>query len=236
MSGLLTRNAKSAIGVRAARGSSLLFWGILLGLFLALAQVQNSLVQYRSPEQESLLYLPSGKLLKPLALGYDQLLADLLWMKTVSYFGGHYLGDKQYPWLAHMLNLIIDLDPRFDFPYYFGGVVLSLEASQIDQANKILERGIEAYPERWEFPFYIGFNHFYHRRDLAKGLPYLEKASLLPKAPPYLKDVVARLYAKSEKGGDALHFYEEVYQNTNDAMIREKIKEKIDRIKSGKEE
>lgn len=220
------------------RGTKSLFltWGVIIGLFFCMAQVQKTLVQYRSIEQESLLYLPSGKYLKPLVLGYDQVAADLLWMKTISYFGGHFMSDKQYPWLAHMLNLIIDLDPRFDFPYYFGGIVLSLEASQIEEANKILERGIEAYPDRWQYPFYIGFNYYYHKKDVQRGLPYLEKASSLPGSPDFLKRLVGRLYEKSGKQEEALHFYEEVYQNTADEMIRQKIKEKIDRIKSGAED
>ncbi len=220
------------------KGTKSLFltWGMIIGLFFCMAQVQKTLVQYRSVQQESLLYLPSGKFLKPLALGYDQVLADLLWMKTISYFGGHFMSDKQYPWLAHMLNLIIDLDPRFDFPYYFGGIVLSLEASQIEEANKILERGIEAYPDRWQYPFYIGFNYYYHKKDVQRGLPYLEKASALPGSPDFLKRLVGRLYEKSGKQEEALHFYEEVYQNTADEMIRQKIKEKIDQIKSGAED
>ncbi|MDC4223415.1 MAG: hypothetical protein MPW15_04075 [Candidatus Manganitrophus sp.] len=155
---------------------------IILAFFLiTLWGIQKELHAYKTEQVESLLYLPSGKYLKPLAFGYDQLLADLLWMKTISYFGGHFMSDKQYPWLAHMLNLIIDLDPRFDFPYYFGGVVLSLEASQIEEANKILERGIEAYPDRWQYPFYIGFNYYYHKKDAQRGLPYLEKAASLPR-------------------------------------------------------
>lgn len=217
------------------KGSKFLFlmWGVVISLILGMTQVQKTLLQYKPTEQETLLYLPSGKYLKPLALGYNQLLADFLWMKTISYFGGHFLGDKQYPWLAHMLNLIIDLDPRFDFPYYFGGVVLSLEASQVEQANQILTRGIEAYPNRWEFPFYIGFNYYYHQKDFSKAIPYFEKASSLPNAPAYLKGMVARLYEKTGKQEESLHFYEEVYQNTADELIRQKIKEKIDQIKSG---
>lgn len=207
-----------------------------IALFFGIVQTQRTLITYRSARGESLLYLPSGKFLKPLALGYDQLLADLLWMKTISYFGGHFMSDKQYPWLAHMLNLIIDLDPRFTFPYYFGGIVLSLEASQIEEANRILERGIEVYPDRWQYPFYIGFNFYYHKKDVERGLPYLEKAASLPGSPDFLKRLVGRLYEKSGKQEEALHFYEEVYRNTDDEMIRQKIKEKIDHIQSGAED
>ncbi|MFQ5949462.1 MAG: tetratricopeptide repeat protein [Nitrospiria bacterium] len=202
-------------------------------LFLAQAQLQRKLVHLKPLEPESLLYLPSGEYLKPLALGFDQMLADLLWIKTINYFGGHLRTDREYPWLHHILNLIIDLDPLFDFPYTFGGVVLSLEASQVDKANQILERGIEAYPEKWEYPFYIGFNYFYHQKDAAKAVPYIEKASSLPGSPAYLKSLTGSLYAKTNKNEAAVRFYREAYRNATDDLIKQNIQEKINRILSG---
>ena len=54
---------------------------------------------------EKMLYLPSGKFLKPLCLGFDEVVADLLWMKAVVYFGGHARADQHYPWLYHILDL-----------------------------------------------------------------------------------------------------------------------------------
>lgn len=213
-----------------AKKSTVLFWGMVVFLFVGLTQVHGELRRYRGAPMESLLYIPSGKYLQPLALGYDQLLADLLWMKTLSYFGGQYMTDKEYPWLFHILNLIIDLDPRFGFPYYFGGTVLSLEANQVDRANKILERGMEAYPEKWNYPFIIGFNYFYHEKDAAKAAPYIEKASVLPNAPAFLKTMVGNLYAKAGKKQIAVNFYREAYRNTNDELIRQRIRERIDEI------
>jgi tetratricopeptide (TPR) repeat protein len=219
------------IGIKSEGKKKALAVCMTMTLLFGLVQTQRKLATYQATVGESLLYLPSGKYLKPLALGYDQLFADLLWMKTISYFGGHFMSDRQYPWLAHMLNLIIDLDPRFDFPYYFGGVVLSLEASQIEQANRILERGMEVYPDRWQYPFYIGFNYYYHQKDVARAFPYLQKAASFSEAPDFLKRMVARLNEEAGNRVEALHFYEEVYRNTDDEMLRQKVKEKIDQIK-----
>jgi len=184
---------------------------------------------------ESLLYLPSGKYLKPLSLGYNQVVADLLWIQTISYFGGHFLSDQEYPWLAHILNLIIDLDPRFDFPYYFGGIVLSMEASQLDNANKILARGMEAYPEKWEYPFYIGFNHYYHEENLSEALPYIERAAILPKSPDFVRSMVRTLHRKTGKSETSLQFFREALRNTTDEMLRKKISEKIQEIVAERE-
>lgn len=205
---------------------------LILILTTSLWGIQKKLDQYKTHEVESLLYLPSGKYLQPLSLGYQLMFADLLWIKTITYFGGHFMGDGEYPWLYHILSLIIDLDPRFDFPYYFGGVVLSLEAAQVENANKILVRGIEAYPDKWEYPFYIGFNHYYHRGDAALAAPYIEKAATLPGAPEFVKSLVGTLYMKSGADETALKFFREAYGNTKDALIKKKIEGKIEEILS----
>lgn len=206
----------------------------LVIIILSFSQVytQRLLEKYQFVEKESILYLPSGKYIKTLALGYDQMLADLLWMKTVSYFGSHYMTDKEYPWLYHILTLIIDLDPLFDFPYLFGGIVLSLEASQFEQANDILKKGMEAYPNKWEYPFYIGFNHYYHQGDSKIAIPYMEKASSLPNVPDFVKSLVGTLYLKTGEQETALQFFREAYRNTNDEMVKKKIAEKIEELLS----
>ncbi|MFQ5598452.1 MAG: tetratricopeptide repeat protein [bacterium] len=162
------------------------------------------------------------------------MLADLLWIKTVSYFGSHFMTDKEYPWLFHMLSRIIDLDPRFDFPYYFGGIVLSLEASQAENANQILERGMEAYPDKWEYPFYFGFNLYYHLEDPLKAALYIERASLLPGAPPFTKTLTGTLYERSGKNQTALNFYKEIYKNTTDEIVRKNVADRIEKILSEK--
>ncbi|MDC4223414.1 MAG: hypothetical protein MPW15_04070 [Candidatus Manganitrophus sp.] len=64
----------------------------------------------------------------------------------------------------------------------------------------------------------------------------MKRPRLFPGSPDFLKSLIGRLYEKSGKQEEALHFYEEVYRNTTDEMIRQKIKEKIDRIKSGAED
>ncbi len=209
-----------------------LILGVLLPLFFAQANLQKSLNAYQVNQKESFLYLPSGEYLKPLVLGYNQVVGDLLWIQAVHYFGSQDMGDKDYRWLYHILTLIIDLDPRFDFPYYFGGIVLSIEADEKNHANDILARGMEAYPEKWEYPFYIGFNHYYHDENPSAAIPYIEKAATLPKAPGFVKSLVGTLYSKTGRKKTALDFYRKTYKNTNDEMLRRKLSIKIENLLS----
>jgi len=77
---------------------------------------------------------PSGKFISAASLGFDELAADFLFVKAVLYFGGHYLSDREYIWLYHLLDTSTTLSPHFEEVYEFGAIVLSLEARQADKA------------------------------------------------------------------------------------------------------
>ncbi|HFE52171.1 MAG TPA: hypothetical protein ENK07_01940, partial [Bacteroidetes bacterium] len=61
---------------------------------------QRRLDANRTPEQalEEQVHLPPGRVLRVLSLGYRSVLADLLWMKTVIYFGKRTL-DEDNPYV-----------------------------------------------------------------------------------------------------------------------------------------
>lgn len=208
---------------------------ILAGAIFFSYQVQKKIeVISPSGSPETLLYLPSGKYLKPLMIGFDQIAADLLWLKVVSYFGGHYLTDKSYPWLYHILDLTTTLDPYFRLPYEFGGVVLSVEKTDVSQSNALLMKGIRYYPDYWRLPFYLGFNYFFYLKDPETAALYISRAASLPGHPPYLPKLAASLYAHAGHKDIALSFLNQIYQNAEDPALKESISQKISDLQEGK--
>ena len=69
---------------------------LLLFCFVVLFSTQKALDSNRSPEAEleENLYLPDGKILKIVSLGFNSLLSDFLWVKSVLYFGKFTLDDE----------------------------------------------------------------------------------------------------------------------------------------------
>src|ERR1035437_4303199 len=96
-----------------------------------------------------LIYLPPTRFLRAVSLGYEHALADLLWFRTINYFGQHVQMDRMYPWLAHMCDVVTELDPRAEHVYHFGGVMLPWEADRVDDGIALLEKGIRNMPESW---------------------------------------------------------------------------------------
>jgi hypothetical protein len=209
--------------------------GVLLALLGAQALAQRSF-ERAWPDRgvEQLLYLPSGRHLKTLTLGFSNLAADALWIKAIAYFGGHALTDREYPWLFHILDMVTTLDPPFRYPYVFGGIVLSVEAESSDKSIALLSKGMLQYPGDWRFPFYIGFNCFYHQQNPEKAAAYMRYAASLPGRPQYLPRLAASLMAESGRLQAALFYLETMAAGSRDENERAMIAEKIADLKAGR--
>ena len=182
---------------------------------------------------EMLMYLPSGKYLKPLMLGFDQIAADVLWIKAIGYFGGHYLTDRNYQWLYHILDLTTSLDPYFRYPYEFGGVVLAVEKEDFEQSNKLLKKGMRYHSDYWKFPFYLGFNSFFRLKDSETAARYISTAATLPDCPSYLPKLAASLYTQSGKKETALNFLNRMYNDLEVPWLKKSLAHKIVNLQKG---
>ena len=176
---------------------------------------------------EDLKYLPSGKFVKGMSLGFDEMLSDLFWIKALAYFGGHAATDQDYTWLGHILNLVTTLDPYFHDPYEFGGIVLANEVENVDQSTRLLKEGMinvpKDHPRYWYLPFFIAFNYMYHKVDYLTAAQYLEQASKFPKSPKYLPYLVSRLYADSNSPEAAVIFLTEMIKSTKDENLERRL-------------
>ncbi len=80
------------------KSTTLKMAGVIFLLIISgkvILSTQNRLDVYRTPEKalEEMVYLPDGKVLKWVSLGYSNVLADYLWIKSVLYFGRHTADD-----------------------------------------------------------------------------------------------------------------------------------------------
>lgn len=186
-------------------------------------------------EFEDLKYLPSGKFLKGAALSHDELLADLLWIKAIGYFGEHAVTDQNYDWLYHILEITTTLDPLFADPYEFGGVVFAAEIGDVDKSIALLEKGMENVPKShwryWYLPFFLGFDYMYYKADYQAAARYLEIAASLPGSPSYLPLLVSRLYVEGDSQDIAIIFLEKMVKSTESAVLKEKLLKRIKEVR-----
>lgn len=123
---------------------------LVIGFGFHILHVQVRKTRGQNPFQE-LLYLPSGKYLKVVVIGFDNLIADLLWLRGIQYFGGHFTTDRNYAMLGRIFEVVTTLEPTFIDVYRFAAMALGEEAQQYKATEAFLWKGIERNPTRWEY-------------------------------------------------------------------------------------
>ena len=177
-----------------------------VGLFAAtvvLATVRDGFGALAVPgDAGDLLYLRSPTAVRRLALSYDALAADIYWIRAVQYYGGTRLSadaTKNFDRLLPLLDLTTALDPYFTIAYRFGAIFLAESypsgAGRPDQAIALLEKGLAAQPDRWEFAQDIGFVHYWWLGDYPQAAAWFLRASAIPGAPEWLKPLAAQVAA-----------------------------------------
>jgi hypothetical protein len=180
--------------------------------------------------REQLVYLPPSHFLKTVSLGYEQALADVLWFRTISYFGRHYQSDRIYPWLASMCQVVTDLDPRAEHVYRFGGVILPWEADRVDDGIGLLEKGVHNMPDSWQLQYMLGFSYYFFRNDLAAASRTLRTASFVPGAPAFVGHLAASIDAAQYGASSAVNFLSELERRDVNGEMREVIRQRIQEL------
>ena len=188
----------------------------------------HQLEKIRGPEStlEEVLYLPSGKTLKRVSLGYSSLLADIYWTRAVQYFGGnHQRQSIRYDLLYPLLDITTDLDPHLIVAYDYGSVFLSQRppegAGQPERAVALIEKGIRENPTHWRLYFTLGFVHYMDRHDPKAAQEAFEKGSEVPGALPWMKVMAARMAEHSKDITTSVALWQAVYETTPDKEVRQ---------------
>jgi hypothetical protein len=181
----------------------------------------------QAPEAAELIYAPPAGFLKLISLRYEHALANVLWFRTINYFGKHYRDDRTYPWLAEMCDRVTDLDPRGLHVYRFGGVILPWEANRIDEGIALLEKGARNMPDSWEIHYMLGFSHYFFRDDLAAASRELRAAIAQPNAPTFLLNLLTVIDTAERGPQSAVAFLEATVERAETPEVREAIREQI---------
>jgi hypothetical protein len=158
-------------------------------------------------ETERILYVRSDAAIKRLTLDFDALASDVYWIRAIQHYGGDRrqapATGRKYELLYPLLDHTTTLDPYFTIAYRFGAIFLSEPypggAGRPDQAIALLEKGIAAQPDKWQYFHDIAFIHYWVRRDPTSAAEWFTKAAGRPNSPSWLRPLAASMLAA---GGD----------------------------------
>jgi tetratricopeptide (TPR) repeat protein len=195
----MTRN-----GSRAQRGTAtvLALWLAVVGAMAVWigAQRATDRASMGWPEAYPLLFLPNGRYLSAASLGFRVLLADVIYLWSIQYYGHRRTVEgRNYLW--HIYSTITDLDPRFIDAYTTGALVMASDMSDPEMAIRLLDRGIERNPQSWLLPMDAGWYAYMNLQDAELAERYFALAAEKPDAPPWAARVRAHMAAEQ---GDLL--------------------------------
>ena len=210
---MIQRNLAGAFGAIALAGA------LLVGAIQLQAARERA---YPTPEvEDDAVYVTSGSAVRRLTGAYNGLAADVYWIRAIQYYGGAKrrlaarpaapepppllaaVDTREYNQLYTLLDITTSLDPSFTIAYRFGAVFLAeaypAGAGRVDLAVKLLEKGIAARPDKWEYMQDTGFVYYWYAHDYRQAAAWFQKASDVPGAPVWLKGLAATTLAQ---GGD----------------------------------
>lgn len=191
-------------------------------------------------------YLPSPRILRGLAFGYNELAADLLWVRSIAYYANHITTDRDLRHIERYLNTIVALDPHFRAIYRYGPAMITGRGSWRENphvlgAIELLKRAHALWPEDWNYPFAIGA----YLLDLRgtkqergewkrQAADWINRAALLGANVPWLPSIAARFHSEQGQRELAIRHLEEIYLTTQDPKMKEQIVHKLRELRAAR--
>jgi hypothetical protein len=206
---------------------------VLLGIGVAAGARADDLLQ-RDPTTgaRALIYLPKPRQARLMAVGFQQLMADWYWVQALQYFTDTAQELNRFRNLGDFLDVVIGVDPDFEYAYKFAGVSIPFDTGRFrfantDRAIDFLERGVQRFPNNWELHFYLGFYLLNFRDNPSGAAEQFAAAANIPGSPSYLKLFAGRLFSVGGELGRARLFTETILASTTDETERQELKKRI---------
>jgi hypothetical protein len=177
--------------------------------------------------QHEALYLWSGEHVRRLTPGFENLMADVYWLRTVQYFGGQraFSREKRFDLLVPLVNITTALDPRLEIAYRYGATFLAEEwpigAGNPEAAIALLRRGVAHNPRNWQLRQDLGLFYLYFMNDPTRTSEILIEAASVPGAPPFLKTLAASVLVKGGERRSAMLLWQQIFEQSEPGQLKD---------------
>jgi tetratricopeptide (TPR) repeat protein len=201
--------------------------GIILVILLIVASVpfQRKIddIRGRFRAIKETLYF-SSSVLRRISLGYDDLLADIYWLRALQYFGGTRFDETDPALLYKYFDILTDLDPKFVNAYRYGGTFLAepppFGLGDVTNGMKLFNKGRMNNPDNFRIPLEQGFFYYLNLKDYIKAYELFKEASDKPGLSDlrraYLKGMAASAIKKGGNRDLSRQIWEYIYEETPD--------------------
>lgn len=163
-------------------------------------------------EQEAFLSLPTAKTLRILSLGNSYFVADMLFIWAIQFYSSLNIGNR-FDYIDRIFNIITDLNPLHQAAYYYGAIIMALEAREFRMAINLLQKGSENIEEEWIFDYESAYYAYKFLKDFKLAESFYYKASRKPGAPALVKRRRAHMVYIQDDLRQAYRLWKEIEAN-----------------------
>jgi tetratricopeptide (TPR) repeat protein len=195
---------------------------IFLSLLLLAAVFQNrydSTISYFG-ERNTFVSLPTGKSLRILSFGYQNLTADLLFIWSIQFYSSYNLTNR-FDYLERVFDTITTLNPQYKDPYLLGSQIMVYEANDVPMALRLLEKGSRQNPNEWLFDHEAGYYCYKFLKDYIKAEHFYNQASSKPDAPAFIKRMRAQMVYLHDDLHVAYQMWIDIYNHARDRLEKD---------------
>ena len=217
--------------MKSNSGKSFVAVAVILFGLVAIFLLSSFIEKNRPPlpegfEDEDLAL--QGAKLKGYSLGFEGLIADWYWMRSLQYIGEKIIKTPHEklnledltalnPRLLYpLLDNATTLDPQFMEVYAYGAVVLP--AIDKEQAIKFTEKGIADNPNEWRLYQQLGYI-YWRLNNFEKASEVYSKGASIADAPPFMKLMAAKMKSEGNSRDTARAIYEQMVVESNDSQV-----------------
>ncbi|HEX3479884.1 MAG TPA: hypothetical protein VHT91_32915 [Kofleriaceae bacterium] len=189
-------------------------------------------------------YAPAPETAPLMALGYRELVADLLFLRLKGYFGGD---ESTANGVASLVEAIVALDPQFHRVYEWGANAITLASRGVDNAAllralAVLDAGARQFRDDWKLPYLAGeiYTQDLKTTDPAQRRAWDERGTLLtesairkPNAPIEAATWAATMRTRLGQHQRAVDGLREMLLTTSDEAARARLLAKLAELEHG---
>lgn len=213
--------------------SLFLFGAAGLGaLAVGAAQPRVDATRHERAIDNALMFVPEGSQVKAASTGFEEVAADLFWVRAILIFGERYdTSADQYwtEWFQRMVEAVNTLDPEWRTAYFYGGTLLRV-VGDVDASTRVFEAGAAALPKDPFFPFSVGMNAYLYQDDAATAATWIGRAAVLPGAPPWYTAAAAAMHQSAGARDSAIRYLQETIATTDNDAVRSDAEKQLGRL------
>lgn len=173
---------------------------------------------------------------KFLSFGNDPQIADAFWIRflqeldafnTLTIAEPHLCPDKTSSWHFHIMNIAIDIDPKFYEVTLNAPLLISVTIGDAKGASILFDKAVKNYPNDWMILYRASYQAQIEERDHKKAADLLYRAGKNG-APKWVMSLAGGLFNEVGDRVMAEKIYAELLKDLKDEELAKRLKLKLD--------